>query len=82
MTLSEVKSVKNISKNPQSFLEISPMQKEVLLSHKLQDDVYELKNPFGLPYIQQKCQESLIQGKIHTFNKIQKKASNIHKAKF
>ena len=101
MTLSEVKSVKNISKNPQSFLEISPMQKEVLLSHKLQDNVYELKNPFGLkedkssqrncqnqlshlslPYIQQKCQESLIQGKIHTFNKIQKKASNIHKAKF
>ena len=34
-TLSEVKSVKNISKNLQSFLEISPMQKEVLPSHKL-----------------------------------------------
>ena len=30
-TLSEVKPVKNISKNPQSFLEISLMQKEVLL---------------------------------------------------
>ena len=36
-TLSEVKLVKNIGKNLQSFLEISPMQKEVLLSHKLQD---------------------------------------------
>ena len=36
-TLSEVKLVKNISKSPQSFLEISPVQKEVLLSHKLQD---------------------------------------------
>ena len=40
-TLSEVKSVENISKNPQSFLEISPMQKEVLSSHKLQDHAYE-----------------------------------------
>ena len=35
MTLSEVKPVKNISKNLQSFLEISLMQKEVLPSHKL-----------------------------------------------
>ena len=40
-TLSEVKQVENISKNPQSFLEISPVQEEVLLSHKLQDHVYE-----------------------------------------
>ena len=40
-TLSEVKLVKNISKNLQSFLEISPVQKEVLLSHKLQDHAYE-----------------------------------------
>ena len=40
-TLSEVKVVKNISKNPQSFLEISPAQKEVLLSQKLQDHAYE-----------------------------------------
>ena len=39
--LSEVKSVKNISKNLQSFLEISPEQKEVLYSHKLQDHTYE-----------------------------------------
>ena len=30
-TLSEVKSVKNVNKNLQSFLEISPVQKEVLL---------------------------------------------------
>ena len=35
--LSEVKPVKNISKNPQSFLEMSLMQKEVLLLHELQD---------------------------------------------
>ena len=40
-TLSEVKPVENINKNLQSFLEISPMQKEVLLSHKLQDHAYE-----------------------------------------
>ena len=40
-TLSEVKLVENISKNTQSFLETSPMQKKVLLSHKLQDHVYE-----------------------------------------
>ena len=40
-TLNEVKPVKNISKNLQSFLEISPVQKEVLLSHKLQDHAYE-----------------------------------------
>ena len=40
-TLSEVKPVKNISRNLQSFLEISPMQKEVLFSHKLQDHAYE-----------------------------------------
>ena len=39
--LSEVKPVKNISKNLQSSLEIGPMQKELLLSHKLQDDAYE-----------------------------------------
>ena len=36
-TLSEVKPVKNISKNLQSFPEISPVQKEVLPSHKLSD---------------------------------------------
>ena len=40
-TLSEVKTVENISKNTQSFLEISPMEKEVLPSHKLQDHEYE-----------------------------------------
>ena len=40
-TLSEVKLVKNICKNLQSFLEISPTQKEVLLSHKLHDHAYE-----------------------------------------
>ena len=40
-SLNEVKPVTNINKNPQSFLEISPLQKEVLPSHKLQDHVYE-----------------------------------------
>ena len=40
-TLSEVKPVENISKNLQSFLDISSMQKEVLLSHKLQDHACE-----------------------------------------
>ena len=34
-TPSEVKPVENINKNLQSFLEISPVQKEVLLSHKV-----------------------------------------------
>ena len=38
-TLSEVKTVKNISKNPQGFLQISLVQK--LPSHKLQNYVYE-----------------------------------------
>ena len=32
-TLSEVKPVKKISKNPHSFLEISPMQSEILPLH-------------------------------------------------
>ena len=36
-TLIEVKPAENISYNPQSFLEISPMQKEALASHKLKD---------------------------------------------
>ena len=39
-TLNEVKLVKNISENLHSFLEINPVQKEVL-SHKLQDHAYE-----------------------------------------
>ena len=33
-TLSEIKPVKNISKNFQSFLKISPEQKEILHSFK------------------------------------------------
>ena len=40
-TLIEVKPVEKISKNPQSFLEISVVQKEVLPSHKLKDHAYE-----------------------------------------
>ena len=39
--LSEVKLVENLSKNPENFLEIHPVQKEILLSHKLQDHAYE-----------------------------------------
>ena len=39
-TLSEVNPVENIRKNLKSFLEISPVQKEFLLSHKLQDHAY------------------------------------------
>ena len=45
-TLSEVKPVENINKNLQSFPEINPMQKEVLLSHKPPDHAYEYQNPF------------------------------------
>ena len=40
-TLSEVKPIENISKNQQSFLEISILQNEILPSHKLQDHTYE-----------------------------------------
>ena len=40
-TVSEVKPVENISKNSHSFLVISLVQKEVLLSHKLRDHAYE-----------------------------------------
>ena len=39
--LSEVKLVENVSKNLQSFLVISVLQKEDLPSHKLQDNAYE-----------------------------------------
>ena len=37
----KVKPVENINENPQSFLEISRMEKEVLPLHKLQDHAYE-----------------------------------------
>ena len=40
-TLNELKLVKNINKNSESFLEVSPVQKQVPPSHKLQDHVYE-----------------------------------------
>ena len=46
--LSEVKPVKNISKNLQSSLELSPVKKEVLPSHKLQDHAYGYYNPIRL----------------------------------
>ena len=40
-TLRKVEPVKNISKNLQSFLGISLVQKEVLLLHKLQEYAFE-----------------------------------------
>ena len=40
-TLSKVKPVENINKNLQSFIQISPVQKEALPSHKLRDHAYE-----------------------------------------
>ena len=40
-TSSEVKPVENISMNLQSFLDICPVQKEVLPSHKLREHAYE-----------------------------------------
>ena len=43
--LSEVKPVEN--KNPQSFLEISPVQKEVLPLHKLQNHHRGIAEKFG-----------------------------------
>ena len=41
MTVSEVKPVESMNKNLQSFLEISPVQIKVLLSHKLRDHAFE-----------------------------------------
>ena len=46
-TLSEVEPVENISKNLQSFVDITLVKKEVL-SHKLQDHAYEHYKPFRL----------------------------------
>ena len=40
-TLNELKPVENINKNLQSFLEISPVQKEVSPSCKQQDHAFE-----------------------------------------
>ena len=61
-TLSEVKPFENIRKKLQSFLEISPVQKEVLLSHKPQDHTCEIYNPFRLKEdnpSQRNCQNQL-----------------------
>ena len=46
--MSEIKPVENLSKNLQSYLEISPKQKEVLPSYKLRDHAYKYHNPFRL----------------------------------
>ena len=47
-TPNEVKPVDNKNKNLQQFLNISPVQKEVPPSHKLQDHAYKQQNPSGL----------------------------------
>ena len=44
--LSEVKIFEDINKNPQSFLERSPVKKEVFLSRKLKDYAYKYYNLF------------------------------------
>ena len=75
--LNEVKSVENIKKNLQNFLEINPVQKEVLPSDKVQPfRIKGIRNPSqqncqnqlihpNLSHIEQECRESLIQGKTH-----------------
>ena len=45
-TLNVVKRVQNTNKNPQSFLNVSPRQKEG--SHKLQDHAYDSQNSLEL----------------------------------
>ena len=46
-TMSEVKPVENMRKNPK-FSRESSMQKELLPSHKLQDHAYKQQNPSRL----------------------------------
>ena len=61
-TLSEVKPVKKISKNLQSFLDKSPVKEEVRHSRKLQDFAYEYYNPFRLKednLLQRNCHNQL-----------------------
>ena len=47
-TLSDVMPVENTSKNLQSFTGINPVQKEVLLSHKLQDHTHIVIESFWI----------------------------------
>ena len=59
-TLSDIKPIEIINKNPQSFLELSLVQKEDLPSHKLGDHAYEYQNQLshpGLSHTEQECQE-------------------------
>ena len=46
--MNEIKPVKNINKNPQSFLEMSLMQKKVCSSHKLQDHASGVTESFQI----------------------------------
>ena len=62
VTRNKTLTVNNISKNLQSFLQISLVQKEVLPLHKLRDHAYECQNPFGLKednLSQRNCQNQL-----------------------
>ena len=57
-----IKPVNQISENLQSFQEVSCAQKEVLPSHKLQDNAYEQQNLFGSKQdnpTQRNCQSQL-----------------------
>ena len=61
-TLSEIKPLENMNKNLQSFLELSPVETELLLSHKLRDHAYAYYNPVGLKednLSQKNCQNQL-----------------------
>ena len=63
---------------------MSPMQKEVLLSHKLRDHTYEYQNSFELKgdnLLQRNCQNQLIHpGLSHTEQECQESLTqgNIH----
>ena len=64
--LNEVRPFENINKNPHSLLDISPEQKKVSPSHKVQDHVQEEQNPFGSKEDNptQKLQESVESSKL------------------
>ena len=47
-TTNEVQAIENINKNPQSFLKINSLQKEVPPLHKLQGHAYKQRDPFEL----------------------------------
>ena len=60
--MNEIKPVENLNKNLESFVEISPKQKE---DNPLQRNCHNQLSHVSLSKIEQECQESFIQGKIH-----------------